>query len=209
VIDKERHMQKRKVLSQALSGRALKSMECALDEKLMSFSEQLFSGSRQEKKWSNTKNMAETADYLTFDLMGDFCFGKSFDVMNKVDNRHLLKVISDGIHALSIVSRRKILMEPRSLKTNHLQVGHVPGLLRFGIGNLFFPRLIRGLHEYKAYSKQLADDCLEGISEKESGSIFRLLLEETKLKNGGDACFPELVSESSLLLIAGKPHFPP
>ncbi|TAQ91634.1 hypothetical protein B7494_g39 [Chlorociboria aeruginascens] len=192
VIDKEHHMRKRRVLSRALSDRALKSMESVLSDKLRGFCDQFsvkpgYADEKAAEAWSDTKNMSELLKYLTFDLMGDFCFGQSFNVMEKSENRYLLKVICDGIHALSIV-------------------GHIPGLLRFGIGNLFFPKLVRGLYEYKEYSQKLANDCLKGNSEKEVDSVFRLLLQETEAENGGEAFLPELVSESSLLLIAGSSH---
>jgi hypothetical protein len=67
-----------------------------------------------------------------------------------------------------------------------------------------FPGLLRGLLQYSEYSKNLAMSCLQGQSEKDTSSIFQLLLHETKAENRGPACVPELISESSLLLLASR-----
>ena len=32
-----------------------------------------------ENEWSTPKNMAKWCDYLIFDILGDLCFGKSFN----------------------------------------------------------------------------------------------------------------------------------
>lgn len=48
--------------------------------------------------------MAEVGNRMTFDIMGDFCFGQSFNMMEVADNRYLLDVIPDGAQGLNIVS---------------------------------------------------------------------------------------------------------
>jgi hypothetical protein len=80
----------------------------------------------------------------------------------------------------------------------------MPFLLKLQVEKMFFPGLLRGLHEYSEYSKNLAMSCLKGHSEKETSSVFQLLLRETEVENKGPACLLEIISESSLLLLAGR-----
>jgi hypothetical protein len=80
----------------------------------------------------------------------------------------------------------------------------MPFLLKLQLEKIFFPSLLRELYKYSEYSKNLAMSCLQGHSEKETSSILQLLLRETEVENKGPACLPELISESSLLLLAGK-----
>ena len=79
----------------------------------------------------------------------------------------------------------------------------MPGLLRLRLDSLLFPHLIRGLHQYKAYSKTCALACLREDSEANNSNIFGILLRESKSGNGERLSLEEIVSESSLLIIAG------
>ncbi|KAH7354879.1 cytochrome P450 [Rhexocercosporidium sp. MPI-PUGE-AT-0058] len=190
VINKEEHIRKRRIFQRALSDRALRTMELALVDKLRLFGKLLDASivrdgnGKTNDSWSGAKDMAEWSGHLAFDIMGDFFFGRSFNVLEKVDHRYILKAINDGTRMLYIV-------------------GNMPFLLKLQLEKIFFPSLLRGLHEYSEYSKNLAMSCFQGHSEKETNSVFQLLLHETEAENKGPACLPELISESSLLLLAG------
>lgn len=79
----------------------------------------------------------------------------------------------------------------------------MPGLLRLRLDGLFFPRLIRGLHQYKEYSKSCALECLEETTKVGSRNIFNLLVQETRRVDRDALSMAEIISESSLLIIAG------
>jgi hypothetical protein len=69
-----------------------------------------------EKGWSVPQNMADWANYLTFDVMGDLCFGKAFEMLEREENRHVIDLIGNAAHMHLIVSQTDHLME----STNHL-----------------------------------------------------------------------------------------
>ncbi len=57
-----------------------------------------------EKGWGPAQNMADWCNYLTFDIMGDLCFGKSFNMLAKADNHFAADMIGQAAHRHSIVS---------------------------------------------------------------------------------------------------------
>jgi cytochrome P450 len=75
-IDKGIHGRKRRVLSQAFSDTALKGMESVM----LLYIRQLCSIlARQGKEGKNEKwNMADWFSYLSYDVIGELCFGKSY-----------------------------------------------------------------------------------------------------------------------------------
>jgi hypothetical protein len=109
VINKEEHVRKRRIFQRALSDRALRTMELALSDKLRLFCKLLDASIVQDRNgnrndaWSDAKDMAEWSGNLAFDIMGDFFFGRSFNVLEKVDHRYIPKAISDGTRLLYIV----------------------------------------------------------------------------------------------------------
>ena len=109
-IDVREHLRKRRALSKALSDKSLKALEGALWRNVKKLCRQLASGSGDstaEAKildgWSPPRDMAVIGNCMTFDIMGDFCFGRSFQMMEVADNRYLMDVISDGAQGLNIV----------------------------------------------------------------------------------------------------------
>ena len=109
VIKKEEHVRKRRIFQRALSDRALRTMELALADKLRLFFKLLDASIVQDvngetnDSWSGAKDMAEWSSHLAFDIMGDFFFGRSFNVLEEVDHRYILKAIGDGTRMLYIV----------------------------------------------------------------------------------------------------------
>jgi len=109
VIKKEEHVRKRRIFQRALSDRALRTMELALADKLSLFCKLLDASivrdgnGETNDSWSGAKDMAEWSGHLAFDIMGDFFFGRSFNVLEKADHRYILKAISDGTRMLYIV----------------------------------------------------------------------------------------------------------
>ena len=53
--------------------------------------------------WSAPKDMARSMSYLTFDVMGDICFGSNLATLVSTKNRDLIGVISDGAQGLNTV----------------------------------------------------------------------------------------------------------
>ncbi len=55
-------------------------------------------------EWSIAQNMADWCNYLTFDVMGDLCFGKAFEMLEHENNRHVIDLIGNAAHMHLIVS---------------------------------------------------------------------------------------------------------
>ena len=56
-----------------------------------------------EKSWNAPQNMADWCNYLTFDVMGDLCFGKAFEMLEHDSNRHVIDLIGNAAHMHLIV----------------------------------------------------------------------------------------------------------
>lgn len=112
-IDKASHARKRRVLSHAFSDAAIKSMEKYILGNVRSFCSALGPAPKSmgEKgaskgEWSVAQNMSDWCNYLTFDVMGDLCFGKAFEMLEHHENRHVIDLIGSAAHMHLIVRLR-------------------------------------------------------------------------------------------------------
>jgi cytochrome P450 len=107
-MDKAVHARKRRVLSHAFSDNAIKQMEKYILGNIRSFCKGIGmqESTATEKGWTTAKNMADWCNYLTFDIMGDLCFGKAFGMLEKPDNRFAIDLIGNAAHRHLIVSLR-------------------------------------------------------------------------------------------------------
>lgn len=110
-INKASHARKRRVLSQAFSDSALKSMEKYILANIRTFcthlaqdSSSIQAAEKCSEGWGKAQNMAELSNYFTFDVMGDLCFGKAFGMFEKSDNRFAIDLIGNAAHRHLIVS---------------------------------------------------------------------------------------------------------
>ena len=107
IIDTEMllHAPKRKALARALGENSLKDLEESVLHIVRRFCSLLEQSipSKAPGGWSPAKNMAEAISHLSFDIMGIVCFGRSFETMEKEDNRHFQKIVPDGAQCLNTV----------------------------------------------------------------------------------------------------------
>lgn len=189
-IDPIVHGKKRRVLSQALSGSMIKKMEerilkhvrvfcdCMKDQHAQTISKSV------DQKWSPFRNLSSWASRLTFDIMGDLAFGRHFDMLKSSANRWILDVLPNGVHGLILV-------------------GHMPALLKLKLDKILFRSLTDGTRRYEAFSKAMSDERIKQGNIYEVEDIFASLLEAKDPETGEGFSLPELVSESSLLILAG------
>lgn len=111
IIDTAQHSHgpKRKVLAHALSENSLAQVENNMLSSISKFCELIKNEKQQDAKrsqetWSAARDVSEYSSYLSFDIMGQVCFGKSFDTLEKSENRYILHVISDDAQCLNTVS---------------------------------------------------------------------------------------------------------
>lgn len=55
--------------------------------------------------WSSPKDMADWANYLTFDVLGDLCFGRAFGLIQSEEHRAAPDLMLRRTRVLAIVSR--------------------------------------------------------------------------------------------------------
>jgi hypothetical protein len=87
-IDPKRHAYKWRVVSYAFSDKALKAMEEYIINNIQKFCAHLSSSSPQD--------MAILCNYLTFDVLGDLGFGKSFGMLDRPENRFVPELIMNA-----------------------------------------------------------------------------------------------------------------
>ncbi|KAI9871341.1 MAG: hypothetical protein M1830_003014 [Pleopsidium flavum] len=204
-IDKSVHARKRRVLSQAFSDSAMRAMETHVLNNIRSWCGHLGDWQRRSKAdingplygfigqqqalrsgtWSTPKNMGDWANYLSFDVLGDLCFGKPFGVMDSEKNRFVLDLIPTAAYF-------------------HNVNGQMPMIKKLGFDSLLFGKIKSKREKYMAYSKeQMAARTKQGIDGDRRDFFYHLL--KARDPETGQGFGPlELWGESNVLLIAGS-----
>lgn len=94
-VDKLEHAGKRRVLNHAFSEKALRSSEAFIIQHVDRWCELLLGTDGASEGWSKPRDMAHMCDYLILDILGDLCFGKSFD--SKEDGHEDIKAVPKAI----------------------------------------------------------------------------------------------------------------
>ncbi|KAI0154228.1 cytochrome P450 [Xylariaceae sp. FL1272] len=79
-LDKATHTRKRQVLSNTFSDKALRSAEPFIHSNVDRWCELLAQEVDGGKAWSKSLDMSHWITYLVFDILGDLCFGRCFDM---------------------------------------------------------------------------------------------------------------------------------
>ncbi|KAM3422487.1 hypothetical protein BST61_g2834 [Cercospora zeina] len=201
-ISKSIHARKRRVLSHAFSDSAIKSMENHILAHIRQFCQNLSGPSNpsthrttfasvpsspESKGYGPPINITNQSNYLTFDIMGDLCFGKSFSMLETPHNHFAIDLIASAAH-------------------RHLICGTYLPIHTFHLDKLLFPKIASGRSRYMTYSKQQAAErthqtTADTISRKD---FFHHLLNATDPETNQGFSVPELWGESNLLIIAGS-----
>lgn len=92
------HASKRKLLSLAFTDQSIKASGAFMAKHIDRWNEILI-GDKPEgiEEWSKPRNMSTWVDYLTFDILGDLCFGRSFETKEGGENelREIPHAIAD------------------------------------------------------------------------------------------------------------------
>jgi cytochrome P450 len=189
-IDKTLHARKRRVLSQAFSDNAMRGLQPHILNVIRTFTEAIGdwpSRTAQGKKdsWSTPKDMGLWANYMSYDVLGDICYGESFNTLETSENRF----------ALSLVAT--------SSKFHYLN-GQMPGLKKLGLDRILFRDLRANRSRFMAYSRARLQKRMRIGTDTDRRDFFYYLLKAKDPETGLGFSQQELWGESNVLLIAGS-----
>lgn len=99
------HARKRRVINYAFSESALRSAEVFVHNNVDRWLELLGHSTGKGAEWSKSIDMADQVTYLVFDILGDLCFGKCFDMKEPNSKmRHIPDIMIDFIGLMQPVS---------------------------------------------------------------------------------------------------------
>ncbi|KAL8792649.1 MAG: hypothetical protein Q9195_004777 [Heterodermia aff. obscurata] len=183
-IDKDMHRHKRKVLAQGLSDDALKKFEPALLACLEKFCEKLCGSQDSSVDWTEAKNMTHWCDYLTFDVMGEFGFGNTFNMLEKEDNRFMIDAIAASNLRTSVYAQ-------------------IPELAKFKLEKILYPQGTRMRQRFLDVTKDLAET-RANLPKDHKSDLFSLVIDAKDPETGKGFSSQELWSESKFLIVAGS-----
>ncbi|KAL5601492.1 hypothetical protein BROUX41_002530 [Berkeleyomyces rouxiae] len=186
---KEIHGRKRRIMSNAFSTASTKTMEPYVHKNIRKLCELVGpahdTAAKTEKysEWSTPQNMARWFSYLTMDVLGDLCYGKSFDLLEKKDNRYSLELLAMATKG-------------------HLLCGLMPLAYRWKLDHIVFRGIASGRAKFAAYGRERLNERTALGNSTDRKDFFYYMLNS---KEGGYSFSqPELWGESTLLLIAGS-----
>lgn len=143
-------------------------------------------GDSDRVEWSSPKDMKDWAAYVVFDSLGELLMGRSYETIQKSENRWFLEMMVDLI------------------KYNNF-VGQMPSLAKLGLAPLF----IRGQKERRSRQVKFARDCIstrleQGPDANGRRDILYHLSQAKDPETGNGFSQQELTSETVLLLGAGS-----
>lgn len=191
-IDRAQHARKRRVLSHAFSDVAIRSMENHVLAHVRQFCTNLgekdgsvMAGRDEKREWTPAKNISDQANYLTFDVMGDLCFGKAFGMLERPDNRFAIDMVTNAAH-------------------RHLMCGTYLPIHEYHVDKILFRKIAAMRARYMQFSKAQAAERTKMGLDVDRKDFFYYLLKAKDPETGKGFSVPELWGESNLLIIAGS-----
>ena len=190
-IDRAQHARKRRVLSHAFSDAAVRSMENHVLAHVRQFCQNLgekgagILSQEEKREWTPAKNLSDQANYMTFDVMGDLCFGKAFGMLERPDNRFAIDMVTNAAH-------------------RHLMCGTYLPLHEYHIDKVLFRKIAAMRARYMQFSKAQAAERTKMGLDVDRKDFFYYLLKAKDPETGKGFSTPELWGESNLLIIAGS-----
>lgn len=134
--------------------------------------------------WSEPKNMALWTNYMSYDILGDICYGQSFETLEKPDVRFALDLV-------------------RLSSKFHYLTGQMPRLKELGVDRLLFRDLRAKRQRFMAYSRSRLQARIKMGTDNDRRDFFYYLLNAKDPETGSGLPIGELWGESNVLLIAG------
>lgn len=201
-IDKSVHGRKRRVLSAAFSDTALKGLEGLVLQNVEVFFSEIEKrmaaaktgeatekdGVFMDKNGKRGLDMGEMVSWLTFDVMGELCFGRAFGMLVDKSQRFVTELIDKAAH-------------------NHYICGNYLPLRTLKISNFLFPTISADRWKFILHSRACANDRMklhsDGLDD-DKRDFFHYLLEAKDPETGEGFETLELWGEANVLMIAGS-----
>ena len=191
-IDKNLHARKRRVLSQAFSDSAMRGLQPHILQVIETFCCAIGgyppgTDLEKEKKhdgWSKPRDMASWANYMSYDVLGDICYGASFDTLTREDNRFAIKLVQTSSRF-------------------HYLTAQMPVLKKLGLDRLLFGDMRKQRQRFMAYSRARLTERMKLGVDNDRRDFFYYLLKARDPETGQGFGTQELWGESNVLLIAG------
>ncbi|KAI0182980.1 benzoate 4-monooxygenase cytochrome P450 [Xylaria flabelliformis] len=188
-IDVAQHGLKRKILNLCFSEKSLSAACRFIVDHVDRWNQLMLEKTNDD--WSSSVDMTEKIDELTFDVMGDLCFGRSFNIKEPGENslKEVPHFIADYLLFFYPLSRSPFLGILNYLKPRGLNK----------VFDLICPQTV------KQYNQFVYDSVTRRIADRETpGSI--LFLSEARDPDTNKLAYSEddLRAESNVLIIAGS-----
>lgn len=187
-IDRAVHARKRRLVAQGLASRSMKELEPHILECVDIMIEKLVDYSPDGEfpsRWGKPKNMSDWSGLFTIDVIGAIVFSQRFGLMESPDLRWVKE-------AVGIAARGK------------QAGGFVPRIILWGLDKYIWPRLTSARLKLRSFSAKQLHDRLARRSDDSLQDIFKAYAKATDPETGDGMGERELVSESNLLISAGK-----
>ncbi|KAH8430736.1 cytochrome P450 [Aspergillus melleus] len=190
-IDKDVHARKKRVMSQAFSDQALRAMEPHIISSIREWCGAIGkdAGSKSKSggsdRWTEPKDMAHWSACMVFDVLGEICFGRSFETSTKEENQFFFSLMALNVRILNIC-------------------GQLPILRKFGLDTYLRRGTAASRERQIRFSRKQLADRLAIDSEKTQRRDIIYYLQKARDPETGEAYSqPELISEATLLMGAG------
>ncbi|KUJ12540.1 benzoate 4-monooxygenase cytochrome P450 [Mollisia scopiformis] len=200
-VDRVIHAHKRRVLNAVFSETALRSAETFIISHVDRWVELLVEDNEPEV-WTEPKDISPLINWLFFDILGDLCFGRSFESKEKQENPlksipHTTTMFFKGVYPFtkSPILQLWVWLKPRGLD---FVLNRIKPAASKQYGQFVMDSVMQRTKQEQKLQKERA----EGAEVRTD--MFHYLFQAKDPKTGGPAYTPiELFSEASLLIIAG------
>jgi len=184
-IDQEYARFRRRMLGHGFADHRIREFEPIILHHAKMFVKRLISSPDSEAvgNWSTVWNMTKNCRHLTYDIMGEFGFGRTFGLQTCEDNHFLM----DAIHVA--VTRAGVYVQyPQLQQWNLDKIFYISAR---NLGAKFFELMARMVHERVSEAKHAKKD------------LFSFVIDVKDPETGRSLTETELAAESRFLLIAG------
>ncbi|RDL30473.1 Cytochrome P450 [Venustampulla echinocandica] len=189
-VDKKKHGRKRRIISQGFSDSALRGFENTILTHIRKLCNQVEADVAPQKMdsksapWSEGQNMGKWSNYLTFDIMSDVIFGESYALLEKPDNRFVIKAIEDS-----------------NIRTSVLVQAAEIGFRR--LDRYLFPEAIIARNKFISFVSGLLKERMAAKPIKRP-DVFSFLLDAKDPETQQGLGMAEIGAESTTMIVAGS-----